>query len=256
MFLLNRPTHWLKYCALAAFSALMFMHLGDGVAGAQQKDDSTGIRLGARLFNDDRFSSPNGDLPASCSHCHMLDEDPQGTRAYVDFFARSWVSWRSKDPRRDGLRNAPTILDAGDMAQLHYDGEFGSLEEVVKGTLSGRTLGWLPGEQDEAFQQAYRVLLSDAGEGKKADGAYRDQFKKAYGADLEKLSRGEAMNLVARSISDYVRTLKTRRNSPYDKFTQINGLENQKAQDETVNSFAERMLAQISSLEAKGQLKL
>src|SRR5215216_4915749 len=99
---LNLPAHWLKYCVLAAFASLLFTHPCDRVAGAQQKDKSSQIRLGARLFNDDRFSSSNGDLPASCSHCHMLDEDPQGARAYVDFFSRSWVSWRSKDPRREG----------------------------------------------------------------------------------------------------------------------------------------------------------
>jgi cytochrome c peroxidase len=251
-----------KFSVLAGLAALTLIHLCGWTPYAQQKDNSpqkynpAQIRLGARLFNDDRFSSPNGDLPASCSHCHMLDEDPQGTRAYVDFFARSWVSWRSKDPRRDGLRNAPTILDAADMPQLHYDGEFASLEDLVKGTLSGRPLGWLPGEEEEAFQRAHRVLLSDAGEGRKAEGAYRDQFKKAYGVDIEKISRNEAISLVAKSISDYVRTLKTRRDSPYDKFIQVNGLESSPAEGESAAAFADRLLARISTLEARGQLKL
>jgi cytochrome c peroxidase len=142
------------------------------------------------------------------------------------------------------------------MQQLHYDGEFDSLEELVKGTLAGRTLGWLQGEQEKAFQQAYRVLLSDGGENGKVGESYRDQFKKAYGVDLEKLSRDEVINLCAKSISDYVRTFKTQRNSAYDKFIQMNGLESRPAREEPANLFAERMLAQISSLEAKGQLKL
>jgi cytochrome c peroxidase len=227
-----------------------------GRAPAQRNSASPQIRLGARLFADDRFSSPNGDLPSSCSHCHMFDEDPQGTRAYTDFLARSWVSWRSKDPRRDGLRNAPTILDAGDMPRLHYDGEFDSLEALVKGTLSGRALGWLPGEHDLAFEQVYRVLLNDAGESNNTGGAYRDQFKRAYGVELAKLSRDEAIELAVRSISDYVRTLKTERNSPYDRFTQANRLSAGPGQGEAIDAFAERTLATVSNLQASGLLKL
>src|SRR5215216_6567686 len=104
----RRGLRHVKCCVIAGFAALTFIHLCGWTPYAQQKGDSARkdisaqVRLGARLFNDDRFSSPKGELPASCSHCHMLDEDPQGARAYVDFFSRSWVSWRSKDPRREG----------------------------------------------------------------------------------------------------------------------------------------------------------
>src|SRR5689334_7282554 len=65
-------------------------------------------RLGERLFNDERFTTPKGDLVASCSTCHIFDENPQGVRAYTDFFIKSWVSSREKDPRRLMLRNSPT----------------------------------------------------------------------------------------------------------------------------------------------------
>src|SRR5262249_48792780 len=63
----------------------------------QKQDRSAVVRLGERLFNDDRFSTPNGDLPASCSNCHLFDQDPQGMRAYADFLNRSWVSSRAQD---------------------------------------------------------------------------------------------------------------------------------------------------------------
>src|SRR5215471_3187425 len=110
----------------------------------QRQEQSAVVRLGERLFKDDRFSTPSGDLPASCSNCHLFDQDPQGLRAYADFFNRSWVSSRAQDRRRMGLRNAPTIFDLAQAPRLHHDGEFGSLEELVKGTISGRSMGWLP----------------------------------------------------------------------------------------------------------------
>src|SRR5262245_40550729 len=107
----------------------------------QNQERSALISLGERLFKDDRFSTPDGDLPASCSNCHMFDQDPQGLRAYADFLNRSWVSSRAQDRRRLGLRNSPTIFDVAEAPRLHHDGEFGSLEELVRGTISGRSMG-------------------------------------------------------------------------------------------------------------------
>ena len=106
---------------------------------------------------------PTGDLPASCGNCHLFDQDPQGLRAYADFLNRSWVSSRAKDRRRLGLRNSPTIFDAAEAPRLHHDGEFGSLEELVKGTISGRPMGWLSGEESQAFEHARGVILNDGG---------------------------------------------------------------------------------------------
>ena len=151
------------------------------------------------------------------------------------------------------VRNAPTILDAGQMPRLHYDGEFASLEDLVKGTLAGRPMGWLPGEEKQAFQQARQVLLSDSGEG---GGAYRDQFKKAFGVDLERLSSDETMNLVARAVANYCRTLNTRKDTAYDKFVELNGLASGPADGEAGSAFAQKLLARIDSLEREGALKL
>jgi cytochrome c peroxidase len=255
---LGRASHRrLRFCVVALFAGLLITGLS-GRAGGGPGDDASRerVRLGARLFNDDRFSSPNGDLPASCSHCHLFDQDPQGLRAYTDFLARSWVSWRSGDPRRDGLRNAPTILDSAEMPLLHYDGEFESLEDLVKGTLSGRTLGWLPGERDQAFQLVRRVVNGEAGEGPAKKETYRSQFRKAFGVELSRLGVDETIELVARAVSDYVRTLRTRRNSPYDAFIRTNALEAGPLENEPAQVFAKRMLAHVSELEARNRLKL
>jgi cytochrome c peroxidase len=207
------------------------------------------------LFKDVRFSTAKGDLPASCNHCHLYDEDPQGMRAHTDFLSRSWVSYRLGDPRRDELRNSPTLFDVAAMPRLHFDGEFGSLEDLVKGTLAGRPMGWLPGEQKEAFEQIFRVVTADAGESRQPGSSYRAQFKKVYGVNLEGLSRDQVVDMVARAISDYMRTLKTGRSSPYDQFVQINVLETEPGKGEDPKSFGRRMLARISALESDKMLK-
>ncbi|MDX2030550.1 MAG: cytochrome c peroxidase [Blastocatellia bacterium] len=212
------------------------------------------IRLGERLFRDERFSTSRGDLPASCSHCHLLDEDPQGLRAYADFFNRSWVSSRAQDRRRLELRNSPTILDAGEMPRLHFDGEFASLEDLVKGTLSGRPMGWLPGEEAEAFERVREVLLADAGRG----GArpYREQFRQAFGVDLAKTNRDQAVDHVARAIADYMRTLRSRRDAPYDKFLAANRLDAAPAAKEKGADYGRRLLREIAARESSRSLKL
>src|SRR5215468_5719777 len=185
----------------------------------QKQERSTLVRLGERLFKDDRFSTPNGDLPASCSNCHLFDQDPQGLRAYADFLNRSWVSSRAQARRRLGLRNAPTIFDSAEAPRLHHDGEFGSLEELVKGTISGRSIGWLPGEESRAFERARAVVLNDSGVE-----AYRNQFKAAFDVDVEKLDSDEVVGLMAKAVSGFIRTLRTRKDSPYDKFIESHGL--------------------------------
>jgi cytochrome c peroxidase len=240
---------------VAAFAALTFVYVAQASSTPESNQNTDQIKLGVRLFRDQHFSSPKGDLITSCSSCHLYGEDPEKIHAFTDSFARSWVPWRSNDPRRDGLRNTPTLFDVSEMAQLHFDGEFRSLEDLVKGTMSGRTYGWLPGEQSDAIQQIYQAVINDTADNNATDSSYRDQFKQAYGVDLEKLNKEDVINLIARAVSDYLRTLKSTRTSPYDKFVQMNGLEIGPAQNETAADFAKRMLARISDLETKRQLK-
>src|SRR5437870_8697767 len=175
--------------------------LAIAAAGQSQTRDtrSQAIRLGLKLFKDARFSSSRGDLQNSCSSCHLQDEDPQGMRAHTDFFARSWVPWRAEDPRREELRNSPTLLDSALMPRLHFDGEFASLEDLVKGTLAGRPMGWLPGEEEQAFERVYRTILNDTAPGTNKAANYRVQFKAAYGLDPEALSRDEVVNRVVKA---------------------------------------------------------
>jgi len=177
-------------------------------------------------------------------------------RAHTDFFSRSWVPWRGADPRREELRNSPTILDAALMPKLHFDGEFNSLEDLVKGTLAGRPMGWLPGEADQAFDRVYGVILKDTGEGDEQGGSYRADFKAAFDTDPANLSKVEVIDRVAKAIAEYMRTQKTSRATPYDRFVQANGLYSQPAKGENSKIFAGRLLSQIAALEKRRALRL
>ncbi len=212
------------------------------------------IRLGERLFRDARFSAPQGDLPASCSNCHLFDEDPQGLRPYADFFNRSWISYRTQSPQRFELRNSPALLDVAAQSHLHYDGEFASLEDLVKGTFSGRPMGWLPSEQAQAFAQMQKVVQEDVGDEPGKEN-YRAQFKKAYNVELEKLSQVEVANFIAHAVADFMRTLKSQMRSPYDEFRKANNLPTAPAVNESAKLFGAKFLVQIAELEKSKTIK-
>ncbi|MFY9609426.1 MAG: cytochrome c peroxidase [Blastocatellia bacterium] len=247
----SRRAAWPKLTAIVLFVLLSFAVL---VRSQTESYTSAEARLGERLFHDDRFSSPAGDLMNSCSSCHLFDEDPQGIRARSDFFSRSWVPFRIEDPRRDALRNAQTIFDAALMPRLHYDGEFTSLEDLVKGTISGRPMGWLEGEQEQALSRVRDVVLKDAATNNRQ--SYRSQFKSVYSVEVESLSRDELFNLVAKAMSAFMRPIKSERSTPYDRFIAVNKLEGAPAAAEDPKSFGKRTLARLAALEAKREIKL
>lgn len=176
-------------------------------------------RLGQRLFREEGFTAPNGDFSTSCRTCHLFDEDPQGQRAYADFFNRSWQPYRTQDPKRSMSRNAPALYDAALMPRLHWDGEFASLEELVVGTFTGRPLGWLPEEQAQASAQVRAVLLRTT-----SAPSYAPQFKEAFNVELAKLPEAAVLKLVASAVADYLRTFKSEQNAPYDRFLRANQL--------------------------------
>lgn len=166
------------------------------------------------------------------------------------------MPWRGGDPRREELRNSPTILDSALMPRLHFDGEFGSLEDLVKGTLAGRPMGWLPGEEDQAFDRVYGIILKDTDEGSDHAGNYRSDFKAAYGVDPQDLGKAKVIDGAAKAIADYMRTQKSARTTPYDRFVQANGLDALPAQGEDSKLFAGRLLGNVAALEKKRALKL
>ena len=249
-----RSSRRVKILFLVSFVVLSVFSAGAGAFGGGQPDllDAR-MKLGLRLFREERFSAPEGDLTTACSSCHLYNEDPQGIRAQTDFFNRSWIPWRTEDPRRAGPRNAPTILDAAAMPRLHFDGEFGSLDELVKGTLTGRTMGWLTGEENKARTRIKSIIVNDAGT--RAPMSYKDQFKQVFNVDVSALSEQRILELVSEAMVSYLETLKSQRNAPYDKFIQANQLDAAPKAGEDAKAFATRLLQNIQQLESKGKLK-
>jgi cytochrome c peroxidase len=244
---------FLKLIVLAAIPCAL-IQIG-GAASGPRPPAKSALELGLRLFNDPRMSAPEGDLANSCSSCHLLDEDPQGPRVLTDFFNRSWVPWRREDPRRTEVRNSPTIFDAAAMPRLHFDGEFASLEELVKGTLSGRPMGWLPGEEGRALDYVYKVLLDDDKEAKQPGSSYRAQFKQTFDVEIDKIGRDRTIDLVARAMSDYMRTFSSSRTTPYDRFVAANRLDAAPSAGEDPKTFGSRLLDRINALESRKSLK-
>jgi hypothetical protein len=83
-----------------------------------------------------------------------------GNRTYADFARRSLLP-----EREDGLtvtpRNSPPLVNATLGRKnflLHFDGEFATLEDLVRETLLGRNFGWLPNERRQALRHIAKVI--------------------------------------------------------------------------------------------------
>lgn len=247
MRLINQENRTCRLIGILARAAIAAFITTLAILPSQATSDAE-VQLGARLFAETGFATPRGDLHTSCSHCHLLDEDPQGHRDHTDFFSRSWIPYRLQDPRREELRNTPTLSDVAAMPRLHFDGEFDSLENLVKGTIAGRPFGWLPGEEAKAFEHVRNILLNSRD--------YRREFKSAYGVDLERLTPEDTMNKVSIALSAYLRGLKTTRTSSYDRFVRANNLDPLPHSAEPPAMLSRRIFEELSALESKGSLKL
>src|SRR6185369_15190753 len=99
-------------------------------------------------------------------------------------------------------------------------------------------------------------LINDAGGADAATVAYAKQFKEAFGVELERLGPEQAMELIGKTITTYIRTLRSAQDSPYDRFIQANGLEARPAQGESATAYGARILRQLDGLESRRALKL
>lgn len=252
------------------------------------RQDPAHVALGERLFLETRFAQffyercqgdvntnlPAGDpvmdatvttdrtLPGSfagfamnCRACHLVNEQAaagRGNRTYADYAARSPVP-RREDGRTLTPRNAPPLVNASVPREggffLHFDGEFPSNESLVKGTLTGRNFGWLPGEEATARRHIARVIREDDGRGPLARDfggfSYRRVFRGGDPAlgevgeqfhlepehrlDVSAATDEEIFDAVARLISAYLDSLFFSRDenaeydgSPYDAFLETN----------------------------------
>ena len=265
--------------------------------------DPAEIAIGERLFLETRFAqayyaTPNKADPVmdktitasqalpgpfagktiNCRACHMVDEHAEnplgGMRTYADYAVRPPVPARNDGAKTSG-RNSMSMVNVSISRQhgtvFHYDGEFNSMEDLVRATLSGRNYGWQPHEQAIAFKHIASIVRHDDGKDKLAQefgGSYQKILQASdktipaefilpaeYRIDVNKASDKQIVDAVAKLISAYVTDLAFSRNdndeynaSPYDAFLKLNNLPRKENKNESLTAYNQRLLAAINNL--------
>lgn len=124
-----------------------------------------------KLSPDLLVQGPFAGRSINCRNCHMVDEQLDtpgyGMQTYNDFARRSPIPDRG-DGKTSTVRISPPLINASLPRKhflLHFDGEFPTLLDLVKGTLTGRNYGWLPGEKNQAIQHVASIVRQDNGSG-------------------------------------------------------------------------------------------
>jgi hypothetical protein len=252
------------------------------------REDPANVAAGERLFLETRFAqfyqahcghdvnavlaegdpaverslTTTGSLPGpaagysmNCRACHLVNEFRsvgRGHRTYADYARRSPVPARP-DGRTSTVRNAPPMVNATiprlGRFLLHFDGEFTSNEDLVKGTLTGRNYGWLPDEGALALQHIAKVVREDDGRGalarefgghsyrtllagrdpKLGEESERYHLTRSYQLDVARATDEQILHGVARLIGVYMDSLFFSRDesaeydsTPYDCFVETN----------------------------------
>ncbi len=215
----------------------------------------------------------------NCRACHLVDEHFEspggGNRTYADFARRSPIPAR-EDGKITAQRNAPALVNASLSRKnflLHFDGEFKTLTDLVKGTFTGRNFGWLPTERLQAIAHIAHIIRDDNGSGALAQefgGPYRVVLKgtdpslppelrlpKKFRLDVATASDAKILKTVARLVAAYVASLEFARDeneefvaSPYDVFLRNNNLPRRPAKKESDLEYNRRLRLLLENLSA------
>jgi len=288
-------------------AGVAFSLVGVG-ATFDEDDDRAEIIVGGRLFvetrfsqyffahNRDRLNEPlasgdpvmdrsvgvSEDLPGpfagrsmNCRACHLVNEHlgaPGGSvRTYTDFARHSPIPARTdgatRTPRRSPVLVNSTLSRSVPLL-LHYDGEFASIQDLVRGTLTGRNFGWLPAEAQAAIRHVARVIRGDDGTDEFAKRTARLSYRvllkgtdprvapfvrlpPIYRLDVDRATDEELLIAVAKLIGAYVDSLQfgifkpdqgaLYAGSPYDAFLAKNGLPLRPSEGESDLGYARRL---------------
>jgi cytochrome c peroxidase len=156
---------------------------------------------------------------------------------------------------------------------LHFDGEFGTPESLVKATLTGRNFGWDPTQSQQAIAHIARIIREDDGSSQLA----ADRTKGlSYGTlmlgtdtritsdlllppsqrlDVKTATDDQILDEVAMMISNYMRDLLFSHDefgryigSPYDNFLRANHLSVQPLAGETKAHYNQRLFNEVVNL--------
>lgn len=228
-------------------------------------------------------------LSMNCRSCHFVDElgveEPlqgYGMRTYSDFARRSPVPAR-EDGKTITVRNSPPLVNASLPRKnffLHFDAEFTTMVDLVKGTLSGRNYGWIPGEGAMAIAHVAKVIREDNGEGDLASSDFEGipyktlltgtdpslpegfVLPKEFRVDVDNATDAQIFQAVSKLIAAYTEDLAFSQDdngnfnlSPYDVFLAKNGLPQQPRKWESDISYSKRLLRKIKRLERRDKLQ-
>jgi len=225
-----------------------------------------------------QFTGPFAGGGMNCRNCHLVDEMDgvagAGIRTYADFAARSPIPARA-DGRTLTPRNSPPLVNASierdDAFFFHLDGEFATLESLVRATMTGRNYGWMADEGATALAHIARVVREDDGTGTLAADfggvSYADLFASGKGVpkamrlpanlrlDVATATDDEIVDAVAFLVARYVEGIEFERDkdgaftgSPWDLFLRRNGLPLQPDVGEGNEAFTARQGAALLAL--------
>jgi cytochrome c peroxidase len=236
------------------------------------------------------IDGPYAGQSINCRTCHLVDEhlgeegheqSELGMRSYADFASRSPVPTR-EDGQTTTVRNSPVLVDISrprDHFILHLDGEFSSVPELVRGTLTDRNMGWLPGEKDLAIEHICKVIREDDGSSPLAEEfgglSYTEAFKGSRAndksveseylipqelrIDVQKANCEKVFNAVANTIAIYTNSLLFAEDgsiiSPYDLFLEINHLPTNANENESNLEYSKRLMQNIQTLHKAKKLQ-
>lgn len=258
---------------------------GDVNEALPQGDASLENVVNWKLSPVEFVDGPFAGKSMNCRSCHFVDEQLDapgyGMRTYSDFARRSPIPAR-EDGHSTTVRNAPPLVNASLPRKnffLHFDAEFPTMVDLVKGTLTGRNYGYVPGEQADAIAHIARIIREDDGKGDLAQEfgglSYADLFMGANPAipqefllpedfrlDIFQATDQQIFLAVSSLIGAYTENLIFSQDengnfhlSPYDVFLAINDLPPHPRKRESSLSYSQRLLEQIQRLESGGHLQ-
>lgn len=145
------------------------------------------IKLGEKLFNDQRFSSTG---TVSCATCH------DASKAFTDSPLRT----SEGIGKLTGTRNAPTVVNSAYMKKLFWDGRSQDLEDQAQHPIVN------PVEMGLKNHEPVLKIV-------RTDPKYRDSFKAVFNKSDEQITMKE----VKQAIASFERTIVSG-NSPFDRW--------------------------------------
>ncbi len=238
------------------------------------------------ITTGDPLPGPFAGESMNCRGCHLVDEQVDGTgagmRTYADFARRSPVPDRG-DGHTTTPRNSPPLVNASlprpQGLLLHFDGEFASMPDLVRATMTGRNYGWLPRETATAIRHIARVIRGDDGQGVLAgdfgglsyrtvltgrDPAIPAEFRlpRPFRIDVARASDREILDAVAALIGAYTEHLEFSADenghfnlSPFDVFLAVNHLPQAPRANESDLDYSRRLLRRVRQQVQLGSLQ-